>query len=51
MLGNGKVEANCFDGRKRICNIRGKMRKKVNNKYLKVWINVGDVILLSLREY
>jgi translation initiation factor 1A len=31
MLGNGKVEANCFDGRKRICNIRGKMRKKVED--------------------
>jgi len=29
MLGNGKIEASCFDGRKRICNIRGKMRKKV----------------------
>jgi translation initiation factor 1A len=29
MLGNGKLEAECFDGLKRICSIRGKMRKKV----------------------
>lgn len=29
LLGNGKIEAQCFDGRKRICNIRGKMRRKV----------------------
>ena len=29
MLGNGKLEAQCFDGQKRLCNIRGKMRKKV----------------------
>jgi initiation factor 1A len=33
MLGNGRVEAFCFnDGQKRICHIRGKMRKKV-------WVN------------
>ena len=30
MLGNGRLEANCFDGRKRLCHIRGKMRKKVS---------------------
>jgi len=45
MLGNGRLEALCFsDGVKRLCHIRGKMRKKV-------WINQGDVILLSLRDY
>ena len=32
MLGNGRLEAFCFDGTKRLCHIRGKMRKKV-------WIN------------
>ncbi|KAL7750268.1 Translation initiation factor 1A [Sorochytrium milnesiophthora] len=44
MLGNGRVEAQCFDGTKRLANIRGKMRKKV-------WINVGDIVLISLREF
>jgi len=29
MLGNGRVEANCFDGETRLCHIRGKLRKKV----------------------
>ncbi|KAH6888111.1 hypothetical protein B0T10DRAFT_489560 [Thelonectria olida] len=44
MLGNGRLEAMCFDGNKRLANIRGKMRKKV-------WINQGDIILLSLRDF
>ena len=29
MLGNGRLEAMCFDGEKRLAHIRGKMRKKV----------------------
>ena len=29
MLGNGRLEAMCFDGIKRLCHIRGKLRKKV----------------------
>jgi initiation factor 1A len=29
MLGNGRLEAQCFDGTKRLCHIRGKLRKKV----------------------
>ncbi|KAI0125227.1 hypothetical protein BJ170DRAFT_636916 [Xylariales sp. AK1849] len=44
MLGNGRLETQCFDGTKRLGHIRGKLRKKV-------WINQGDIILLSLREY
>lgn len=44
MLGNGRLEAQCFDGEKRLAHIRGKLRKKV-------WINTGDIILLSLREF
>lgn len=44
MLGNGRLEAVCFDGQKRLCHIRGKMRKKV-------WVNQGDVVLLGLRDY
>ena len=44
MLGSGRVEAMCFDGKKRLCKIRGKLRKKV-------WINSSDIILIGLREY
>ena len=44
MLGNGRLEAFCMDGVKRLCHIRGKMRKKV-------WVNTGDVVLVGLREY
>ena len=43
LLGNGRVEANCFDGQKRMCSIRGKLRNRV-------WINAGDLILISLRD-
>uniref|UniRef100_A0A7N2MB40 Eukaryotic translation initiation factor 4C n=1 Tax=Quercus lobata TaxID=97700 RepID=A0A7N2MB40_QUELO len=28
MLGNGRCEAMCIDGSKRLCHIRGKMHKK-----------------------
>jgi translation initiation factor 1A len=31
MLGNGRLEATCFDGVKRLCHIRGKLRKKVSH--------------------
>jgi len=44
MLGNGRLQAYCFDGRNRLCHIRGKLRKKV-------WINTGDIILIGLRDY
>jgi len=44
MLGNGRLEASCFDGVKRLCHIRGKLRKKV-------WINASDIILIGLRDY
>lgn len=29
MLGNGRCECYCFDGKNRLAHIRGKMRKKV----------------------
>lgn len=29
MLGNGRLEAQCFDGQRRLAIIRGKLRKKV----------------------
>lgn len=44
MLGNGRLEAHCMDGVKRLCHIRGKMRKKV-------WVNAGDIVLVGLRDY
>lgn len=44
MLGNGRCEAMCIDGVKRLCHIRGKMHKKV-------WIAAGDIILVGLRDY
>ena len=34
MLGNGRLEAMCFDGEKRLAHIRGKMRKKVANLFM-----------------
>ncbi|KAF1989103.1 nucleic acid-binding protein [Aulographum hederae CBS 113979] len=44
MLGNGRLRCTCFDGSERLAHIRGKLRKKV-------WINQGDIILMSLRDY
>lgn len=32
MLGNGRLQAQCFDGKERLAHIRGKLRKKV-------WVN------------
>ena len=43
MLGGGRVECMCPDGKKKTCLIRGTMRKRV-------WIHAGDVVLLGLRE-
>ena len=44
LLGNCRLEIQCFDGKTRLGNIRGSMRKKV-------WIKVNDVILVSLRDF
>ncbi|KAJ8331061.1 hypothetical protein BDV3_002941 [Batrachochytrium dendrobatidis] len=44
MVGNGWVETSCCDGEKRLAHIRGAFRKKI-------WIGVGDVLLLGLRDY
>ncbi|OLY80668.1 Eukaryotic translation initiation factor 1A, Y-chromosomal [Smittium mucronatum] len=44
MLGCGRLESLSFDGTKRMAHIRGKMRKKV-------WVNQGDIILISLRDF
>ena len=44
LLGNARVEVQCFDGKKRMGTIRGSMKNRV-------WINVGDVLLVSLRDF
>ena len=41
------MEVQCFnetENKKRICTIRGKLRKRV-------WMHPGDIILVSLREF
>lgn len=43
-LGNNRMLVKCFDGKERICNIRGSMRKKI-------WISKNDIVLVSLREF
>lgn len=44
LLGNCRIEGKCYDGKTRLCHIRGSMRKKI-------WIKVGDVVIVSLREF
>lgn len=44
MLGDCKLMAICHDTKERMCRIRGSMRKRR-------WINVGDFILVSLRDF
>lgn len=43
LLGGCNAIVYCNDGRERICHIRGNMRRKV-------WIEIGDIVLISLRE-
>ncbi|RXH90057.1 hypothetical protein DVH24_032414, partial [Malus domestica] len=51
MLGNGRCEAMCIDGTKRLCHIRGKMHKKLAISFLSVFVTIrsqddkADVIL------
>jgi translation initiation factor 1A len=44
LLGNCTVSVKCYDGKDRIGQIRGKMRKKT-------WIGAGDTVLLSVRDF
>lgn len=44
VLGNCNLLVYCNDGRERICHIRGNMRKKV-------WMSVGDIVLISIRNF
>lgn len=44
ILGSLNVLVYCNDNKIRLCHIRGSMRKKV-------WINLGDLVLISEREF
>ena len=44
LLGGGRVEVQCFDGKKRMGTIRGAMKNRV-------WIGSGDILLISLRDF
>jgi initiation factor 1A len=44
LLGNNRLQVYCFDGTNRMCNIRGKMRKRI-------FINKDDIVLVSLRDF
>ena len=43
--GNGRFEANCFDGKTRLAHARGNLKKK------KIFVKAGNVVLISLREF
>eukprot|EP01060_Flectonema_neradi_P032232 TRINITY_DN508_c0_g2_i1.p1 TRINITY_DN508_c0_g2~~TRINITY_DN508_c0_g2_i1.p1 ORF type:complete len:186 (+),score=44.57 TRINITY_DN508_c0_g2_i1:158-715(+) len=44
MLGNSRLQVYCFDGVQRLGVICGTLRRRV-------WINPGDTVLVSLREF
>lgn len=45
ILGNKRFEVNCFDSKTRLAHARGNLKKK------KVFVKLGNVILVSLREF
>ena len=51
MLGNGRLEAYCFDGVPRQCHIRGKLRKKVRVQPNSTVINSSDSQAESLPSH
>ena len=40
MLGFDRMMVNCQDGHKRLCRVRGKLKRRV-------WVRLGDVVLVS----
>jgi initiation factor 1A len=44
VLGNCNVMVYCNDDKERLCHIRGSMKKKC-------WIGVGDIVLISIRDF
>lgn len=45
LLGNSRTEGQCFDGKIRLCKIRGTLKKK------KCWVKNGDVVIVALRDF
>uniref|UniRef100_A0A6B2LRA7 S1-like domain-containing protein n=1 Tax=Arcella intermedia TaxID=1963864 RepID=A0A6B2LRA7_9EUKA len=43
LLGNARMEARCVAGTVRLGAVRGLLRRRV-------WVNVGDVVVLSVRD-
>lgn len=44
MLGGSRFDVACFDSVNRLAHVRGNMRKSQ-------WIVLGDLVLVSLRDY
>lgn len=44
LLGTGRFTCMCDDHKARLCHLRGSM-------YKKVWINLGDTVLMSIRQF
>jgi len=45
LLGNSRTEGQCFDGKTRLCKIRGTLKKK------KCWVKNGDFVIVALRDF
>ncbi len=43
-LGNSNMLVYCTDNKRRICHIRGGIRKKM-------WLNIGDIVVVSIRDF
>jgi translation initiation factor 1A len=46
MLGNSRIECDCYDNKTRLGVIRNKMRRGRRNR-----ININDIILVTLRDF
>lgn len=44
LFGNSRLEVKCYDDVVRACKIAGKLRKRV-------WMGVGDLVLVSIRDF
>ena len=44
LLGSGRMDVMCMDGKRRRAKVRGKFKRRV-------WIHVGDIILATIREF
>jgi len=45
ILGDSRFTVNCLnDGKTKLCKVRGKLRKRA-------WMTIGDIVLVSLREF